>query len=58
MKYKTEYEIQVNYGGYGFETVFTADTLEDAKQIYKDYVDNVQAYGLGVVRMKRKVIRI
>ena len=41
------WDIETNYG-YGWEY-----TRAEAKRTYKDYKDNVQAYGKGLVRLTK-----
>lgn len=56
-KTKDEYNVQCDYGyGYGYETVYTAETYEEAKSIYKDYKENdTFAIGLRIKKCRVKL---
>ena len=46
------WDIETNYG-YGWEVECSEYTRAEAKQTYKCYKDNVQAYGKGLVRLTK-----
>ena len=54
-KRKTEdvYVGEMNYG-YGWDEEYETDSITDVIARYKEYVDNVVAYGRGLARWRRK----
>ena len=46
------WDIETNYG-YGWEVECSEYTRAEAKRTYKDYKDNVQAHGKGMVRLTK-----
>ena len=54
-KTRDEYEVWTNYG-YGWEVEVTASTYKEAKEIYRDYIEN--ARGLIDIRIKKRRVKI
>lgn len=50
-----EYEVQGNYGQYGFECLTTEDNFKAARKTLKDYRDNDKS---GTFRIIKKRIKI
>lgn len=46
------WDIETNYG-YGWEVECSEYTRAEAKRTYREYIDNVQAYGKGLVRLTK-----
>ena len=46
------WDIETNYG-YGWEVECSEYTRTEAKRTYREYRDNVQAYGKGLVRLTK-----
>lgn len=46
------WDIETNYG-YGWEVECSEYTRAEAKRTYREYRDNVQAYGKGSVRLTK-----
>lgn len=46
------WDIETNYG-YGWEVECSEYTRAEAKRTYREYRDNVQAYGKGFVRLTK-----
>ena len=46
------WDIETNYG-YGWEVECSEYTRAEAKRTYREYRDNVQAYGKGLVRLTK-----
>lgn len=54
-KTKDEYEIQVNYGQYGFECVTTEETFKEAKERLKEYRENEPGYPAKIVKKRVRI---
>lgn len=54
-KTKDEYEIQVNYGPYGFECVTTEETRKAAREQLKCYRENEPGYAMRIVKKRVKI---
>ena len=53
------WDIQVDYfTGSGFETVCTEENINDAIRTTRDYIENVEDYGQGKVRCKKRRVPI
>ena len=46
------WDIETNYGD-GWEVECSKYTRAEAKRTYREYIDNVQAYGKGLVRLTK-----
>lgn len=52
-KTKNEYQLLCNYGyGDGWECVFTEDTLSEARQRKREYMENMPQYPYRIVRKR------
>lgn len=57
-KTQDEYQLFCNYGnGYGWEYVLAEDTLSEAKQRKREYMDNMPQYPYKIVK-KRVPIKL
>lgn len=55
-KTKDEYQLLCNYGyGDGWEVVLTEETLKEAKERKKEYVENMPQYPYKIVKKRVKV---
>lgn len=52
-KTRDRWDIETNYG-YGWEAECSEYTRSDAKRTYKEYVENLQAYGKALVRLTKR----
>ena len=48
------WEIQGNYGYYGFECVSTEETIKEAKQTLMEYRDNEKGISFRIVKKRVK----
>lgn len=56
-KTKDVWIIECNYG-YGWDEACREETWKDAQQTYREYVENVDAWGVGRTRMNKKRVPI
>lgn len=56
-KTKDRWDIETNYG-YGWETENSEYTREDARRSLREYRENMQRYGMCMVRMTKHRERI
>lgn len=55
-KTKDEYQLLCNYGyGDGWEVVLTEETLKEAKERKKEYLENMPQYAYKIVKKRVRV---
>lgn len=52
-KTRDRWDLETNYG-YGWEVEDCEYSVSDARRMLKDYRNNVQAYGRGMVRLVKR----